>query len=70
MTLLEQLFPSAIVRSRLPISVGWRLSFLCLCFFPLPKERPNWDALSTREKIIATMEKISKSVMISPPLPV
>ncbi len=61
-------FPSAIVRSRLPISVGWRLYFLC--FFPLPKERPNWNALSTREKIIATMEKISKSVMISPPLPV
>ena len=49
MTLLERLFPSAIVRSRLPISVGWRLYFLC--FFPLPKERPNWNALSTREDI-------------------
>ena len=68
MTLLEQLFPSASWGSLLPIGVGWRHSFLC--FFPLPKERPNWNALSTREKIIATMEKISKSVMISPPLPV
>ncbi len=49
MTLLERLFPSASWGSRLPISVGWRLYFLC--FFLLPKERPNWNALSTREDI-------------------
>ncbi len=60
MTLLEQLFPSASWGSLLPIGVGWRHSFLC--FFPLPKERPNWNALSTKEKILVKFFPLAKAI--------
>ena len=63
MTLVEWLLPPLLWEP--PTSWRWMAALLYF-FLPFPP-RPNLIALSTREAIIMTKDKISKSVMISPP---